>query len=75
MKKLLLILSLLPTFVNAQEITIKATPAEADLIWKGLRELPVKDVEVFMGKMRQQVMEQTKPVEAPKPIAPEPKKD
>ena len=37
-------LLLLPTLANAQELTIKATPAEADLIWKGLRELPVKDV-------------------------------
>ena len=68
--KALLILSLLltATLANAQELTIKATPAEADLIWKGLRELPVKDVEALMAKMRQQVMEQTQP-------KPEPKKD
>ena len=63
MKKLLLILSLLPTIANAQvpELTIKTTPAEADLIWKGLRELPVKDVESLMAKIRQQVAEQTAP--------------
>jgi hypothetical protein len=55
--KALLILSLLftATIANAQELTIKATPAEADLIWKGLRELPVKDVEGLMAKIRQQV--------------------
>lgn len=72
MKKLLLILSLLltATVANAQvqELTIKATPAEADLIWKGLRKLPVEEAENFMAKMRQQVVEQTtpKPIEAPK---------
>jgi hypothetical protein len=61
--KALLILSLLftATIANAQELTIKATPAEADLIWKGLRELPVKDVEGLMAKIRQQVAEQTTP--------------
>ena len=61
--KLLLILSLLfsVTVANAQELTIKATPAESDLIWKGLRKLPVEEAENFMQKMRQQVMEQTQP--------------
>lgn len=69
MKKLLILsLLLTATVANAQELTIKATPAEADLIWKGLRELPVKDVESLMAKMRQQIMEQTQP-------KPEPKKD
>lgn len=67
MKKLLLILSLLPTLANAQELTIKATPAEADLIWKGLRKLPVDDVESLMAKIRQQIADQTAPkVETPK---------
>jgi len=69
MKKLLILsLLLLPTVAFSQEFTIKATPAEADLIWKGLRKLPVEEAEAFMGKMRQQVMEQTqpKPVETPK---------
>ena len=66
--KPLLILSLLltATIANAQELTIKATPAEADLIWKGLRELPVKDVEGLMAKIRQQVAEQTAPKVEPK---------
>jgi hypothetical protein len=60
----LFIMAILPAYVldaNAQELIIKATPAEADLIWKGLRELPVKDVEALMGKIRQQVAEQTQP--------------
>ena len=60
-------LLLLPTLANAQELTIKATPAEADLIWKGLRKLPVDEVESLMAKIRQQVAEQTAPkVEPPK---------
>lgn len=69
--KLLLILSLLllPTVALSQELNIKATPAEADLIWKGLRKLPVEEVEALMAKMRQQVMEQTQP----KPVEPEKK--
>ena len=70
--KLLLILALLftaiPAYAQTPELNLKVTPAEADLIWKGLRELPVKDVEGLMGKIRLQVSEQT----APKP---EPKKD
>ena len=72
--KLLLIIALLlsANVAYANELTIKATPAEADLIWRGLRKLPVEDVETFMAKMRQQVVEQT----TPKPVAPvEPKKD
>ena len=56
----------MPTLANAQELIIKATPAEADLIWKGLRELPVKDVEGLMAKIRQQVAEQTAPKAEPK---------
>lgn len=71
MKRLLIIgLLFAATVANAQELNIKATSAEADLIWKGLRKLPVEDVEAFMQKMRQQVMEQT----APKPL-PTPKKE
>ncbi len=79
MKRLALILSLvlIPSLTMAQqpvELNLKVTPAEADMIWQGLRELPVKNVEALMGKMRQQVMEQTQP----KPVAPievEPKKE
>lgn len=74
MKYLLILSSLLiGTVVYAQtvaptELNLKVTPPEADMIWKGLRELPVKDVEALMGKIRQQVAEQTtpKPVEPPK---------
>lgn len=76
--KYLLIASLLFTATmvsaNAQELTIKVTPPEADMIWKGLRKLPVEEVEAFMGKMRQQIMDQTKAAEVPKPTA-EPKKE
>lgn len=71
MKRLLIVgLLFTATVANAQELNIKATPAEADLIWKGLRKLPVEEVENFMAKMRQQVMEQT----TPKPL-PTPKKE
>lgn len=69
MKRLLIIgLLFTATIANAQELNIKATPAEADLIWKGLRKLPVEEVENFMAKMRQQIMDQTtpKPLPAPK---------
>ena len=64
----LLIMATLPAYAQTTDLNIKATPAEADLIWKGLRKLPVEDAEAFMAKMRQQVMEQTqaKPIEVPK---------
>ena len=62
MKRLLIVgLLFTATVANAQELNIKATSAEADLIWKGLRKLPVEEVEPFMAKLRQQVMEQTQP--------------
>lgn len=50
------------------EFTIKVTPQEADVLWAGLRELPVKISEPIMGKIRQQIMEQSqpKPKEEPK---------
>lgn len=63
----LLIMATLPAYAQTAELTIKATPAEADLIWKGLRKLPVDEVESLMAKIRQQVAEQTAPkVEPPK---------
>lgn len=49
------------------EFTIKVTPQEADVVWAGLRELPVKIAEPVMNKLRQQIVEQTKP---PVPISP-----
>jgi hypothetical protein len=68
MKRLLIIgLLFTATVVNAQEFNIKATTAEADLIWKGLRKLPVEEVEPFMAKMRQQIMEQTQLKSLPTP--------
>lgn len=51
-------------YAQQQELTIKVAPAEADVIWKGLRKLPVDEVETLMVKIRQQVTEQT----TPKPI-------
>ncbi len=68
--KYLLILSLLllPTISVAQELNLKVTQPEAEIIWKGLRKLPVEEVEVIMSKMRQQVSEQTQP----KPAEPKP---
>lgn len=76
MKHLLLITALLlsATVVQAQELNLKVTPAEADLVWKGLRKLVVEEVEPLMAKLRQQVVEQTtpKPIET-KPA--EPQKD
>lgn len=65
MKKLLLILSLLlPATAYADDLNLKVSTVEADLIWKGLRKLPVEEVENLMAKLRQQVMEQT----TPKPV-------
>ena len=67
MKYLLAIaLLFIATVAYADALTLKVTPIEADLIWKGLRELPVKDVEALMAKMRQQVMEQAKAADPPK---------
>lgn len=70
--KSLLIVSLLliPTMAAAQvvqELNFKVSIAEAELLWKGLRKLPVEEVEVLMAKIRQQGTEQQKAVETPKP--------
>lgn len=68
MKRLLivsLLLTAIPAYAQQTELTIKATPAEADLIWKGLRKLPVEEVENFMQKMRQQIVIQTTPKPEP----------
>lgn len=75
--KRLLILSLLflatPALAQTpNEFTIKVTPQEADVLWAGLRELPVKIAEPVMGKVRQQIMEQSQPKPAAKE---EPKKE
>jgi hypothetical protein len=67
MKYLLILpLLLLPTLVYADDVKLTVTQPEAELIWRGLRELPVKDVEIFMNKFHQQVVDQTQP----KPVMP-----
>lgn len=69
MKHLLLIFSLLIYAIPAyaDDLNLKVSQSEADTIWKGLRKLPVEEVEGLMTKLRQQVIEQTtpKPIEAP----------
>ena len=64
MKRLLIIsLLLLPTLAQAQttELTFKFTLTEAELILKGLRKLPVEDVEMTIAKVRQQAQDQLTP--------------
>ncbi len=85
MKRLLLLsLLLMPTLALAQQptpiapeapITLSITISKADKIWRGLRKLPVEEVEELMNEIRQQVASQTqsKPTEV-KPNKPEPEK-
>lgn len=65
--KYILIISLLlsATIAHAQELNLKVSQPEADVIWKGLRKLPVEEVEALMQKLRQQVVEQTTPKQLP----------
>lgn len=70
---LALLLATIPAYAQQPELSIKVTPAEADIIWEGLRELPVKKVEGLMSKIRQQVAEQTKPKPVPPPTGNEAK--
>lgn len=74
MRKLILAISLLPTVAFAQptELTFKVTPAEIDVIAKGLETQPFKDVAPLLQKLRQQFTEQqakpeVKPAEPEKP--------
>lgn len=62
-----------PTLAQQQapELTLKVTGAEVDTIGKGLGKLPFDDVAGLIQKLRQQIVEQQKPVEAP--VAPKPK--
>jgi len=62
-------LLLMPTmaFAQVQELNLKVTTPEAELIWKALRKLPVEEVETLMQKIRQQVAEQ----QNPKPVEPQ----
>ncbi len=77
MKKLLLLsLLLMPTLALAQTpiapdtpLTLNITIAKADKIWRGLRKLPVEEVEELMNEIRQQVATQTQP----KPVVEEKK--
>ncbi len=67
MKKLLILsLLLLPSQLWAQQpvspdtpVTLSITIAKADKIWRGLRKLPVEEVEELMNEIRQQVATQT----------------
>ncbi len=72
MKRLALIISLLllPTIVYADDLKLTVSQPEAELIWRGLRKLPVEDVESLMGKLRQQASEQTTPKPSVKPDEP-----
>jgi hypothetical protein len=65
--KYLLIISLLlfPTIAVAQDLNLKLTQTEADIVWKGLRKLPVEEVEALMQKIRQQAMDQITPKPLP----------
>ncbi len=75
MNKLALTVALLlvPTLALAQTpiapdapVVLNITIAKADKIWRGLRKLPVEEVEELMNEIRQQVATQTQP----KPVAP-----
>ena len=68
MKKVLLLsLLFLPSNLWAQslpattEVNLKVTLADAELIWRAMRKMPVEDIEALMAKLRQQVSEQTQP--------------
>jgi hypothetical protein len=71
MKKMLLISALLITPAYAQqpaEFNLKVTAAEIDVISEGLQTQPFGKVFPLINKLRQQVIEQSKPpAEAPKP--------
>lgn len=61
LRRLILAISLLPTLAFAQqptELTFKVTPAEIDVIAKGLETQPFKDVAPLLQKLRQQFTEQ-----------------
>ena len=80
MKKLLL-LSLLFLYTTSfaqtpiapdAPITLNLNISKADKIWRGLRKLPVDEVEELMNEIRQQVSAQTQPKPAEvKPDKPE----
>lgn len=77
MKKLLLITAciIMPTMCLAQqppEYILKVTPAEVDLISKGLGTQPFNDVVPVINKLRSQVLEQQ--AQAFKNANPEPAK-
>lgn len=44
--------------VPANELVLKVTLPEAEIIWRAIRKLPVEEVEPLMIKLRQQVAEQ-----------------
>jgi hypothetical protein len=61
-----------PAPIAPQELVFKVTPDEANLISDGLQEMPLKKALPLLNKLRNQVAEQQKPVEAPK-VEPAPK--
>lgn len=70
MKKLIIVLSFLPTLAFAQvpqpliEYTVKLTAAEIDIVGKALGKMSYEDVALLIQKLRQQIVEQqNKPVE------------
>lgn len=75
MKKfsLIVLFTMFPIAINAQEINLKVTNPELGLIGKGLGTLPFNDVAPLMQKLQTQVIEQQKKDE-PKPVDKEPKK-
>ena len=81
MRRLLLTLALLINHgimnnANAQEaptsFTLTVTPAEIQIIGKGLGSQPYETVAPLMAKLQAQVVEQQKPKEPPKPEHPKP---
>ena len=69
----LLFLTAVPSYAQQQELNLKVTTTEVESIWKGLRKLPVEEVEILLTKIRQQATEQTQPKKAEVPV--EPKKE
>lgn len=56
-----------PTYAQqVQEMTLKVTPADVEVIGRALGKLPFDDVAQLIQKLRAQILEQQKPVEGQK---------
>lgn len=66
MKKIILAALLFATPAFAQEITLKVTNEDVNMIGKGLGKLPFDDVASLIQKLRNQIVEQQAKQEAPK---------